>query len=298
MLRPIQRIVACTGAALLALLLSGCEVHGTVDVKSGTEAEANLIFTQAEVDCLGLTKYGGLVIKGTPASDGNQTCRAQGTIDLTSLQHFGIQLSQTGELLMVDLAIPELIGHMPIQVDISFPGKVLQGGGLVVSGNNVRLATPERMSGFSRARVVALSHPGPEWWIMSLLGGVVAGITITLTGVLLLRRWRRARTDFHGDVAEASVHPDALVPDAVVPTAIAPQPHPATPAGRARSVRDPDYGALFAPPVNEVPAVPAPALDGPVTGPGNLPSPPNPPATAVADHSIWAPREESERPID
>ena len=40
--RPWQRLAACTAAALLTLLLCGCEVHGTVDVKSGTQAEANL----------------------------------------------------------------------------------------------------------------------------------------------------------------------------------------------------------------------------------------------------------------
>jgi len=144
-------------------------------VKSGTQAEANLIFTEAQVDCLGLTKYAGLVIKGSPESDGHQTCRAQGTVDLDALKDFGIKLSQTGEYLMLDLAMPEQFGYMPTSVDITFPGAVLDGGGSTVSGNTVQLTELSGAASPGSARLVALSHAGPEWWVMALAAGFGGG---------------------------------------------------------------------------------------------------------------------------
>ncbi len=174
--RPWQRLAACTAAALLTLLLCGCEVHGTVDVKSGTQAEANLIFTDAEVDCLGITKYAGLVIKGSPAADGNQTCRAQGTIDLDALSDFGIKLSQTGEYLMLDLAMPQQYGYMPTKIDITFPGTVVDGGGSAVSGTSIQLNELVEVANPRGTRVIARSHPGPEWWVMALAAGFGGGV--------------------------------------------------------------------------------------------------------------------------
>jgi hypothetical protein len=280
MLGPWQRIAGCTAAALLALLLSGCEVHGTVDVRSGTEAEANLVFTEAEVDCLGLTKYAGLVIKGTPESDGHQTCRAQGTIDLASLKDFGIQLTQTGEYLMVDLALPQRFGYMPTQVDISFPGTVLDGGGTTVSGNSVRLDEGTGVTTFSPARVVALSHPGPAWWIMALFGGFVGGVALTVACLLLLRVRRRLRTTLQAD-AEQPLDPEATthVTEEPVPDEATVQANP----GPGEPARDAHYHALFAPPPPGAVAAAAPAPASPA---------PSPPVTVAANDRIWAPPED------
>ncbi|HEY3338805.1 MAG TPA: hypothetical protein VGK18_09900 [Propionicimonas sp.] len=278
MLRPWQRIVGCIAAALGALLLSGCEVHGTVDVKSGTQAEANLVFTDAEVDCLGLTKYAGLVIKGSPESDGNQTCRAQGTIDLDSLKDFGVELSQVGEYVIVDLALPQQYGFMPIQVDISLPGRVLEDGGLPLTGTTVRLGDATGVATLSPSKVVALSHPGPEWWVAALLGGLVAGIVLTAVVVLLARRRHSLRTTLHADAEPPE-------PDDTAPATGAPTPQQATVASGFEPdvVRDEQYEAMFAPPPpgTVVAAVRAPA-----------PAEPSPPATVAADHRIWAPPED------
>jgi hypothetical protein len=273
--RPWQRIAACTAAGLLTLLLCGCDVHGTVDVKSATQAEANLIFTEAEVDCLGLTRYAGLVIKGTPESDGHQTCRAQGTIDLDSLKDFGIKLSQTGEYLMLDLAMPEQFGYMPTKVDITFPGKVLDGGGSTVSGNSIQLNELSGAASPGRSRVVALSHAGPEWWVMALIAGFGGGVVLTVLVLLLVRRHRHLRETLQVDA-------DQLPADATTPeTGVAPPTNPAAmpDASFSEPMRDADYDALFAPPKpGTVAAVPRQPAE----------PPPPPEATTPADHEIWA----------
>jgi hypothetical protein len=282
MLRPWQRIVCCAAAALSGLLLSGCEVHGTVDVKSGTVAEANLVFTEAEVDCLGLTRYAGLVIKGSPESDGNQTCRAQGTIDTSALKDFGIELSQAGEYVIVDLALPQQFGYMPTQVDISFPGGVVQDGGLKVTGTTVRLGDASGLATLTPVKVVALAHPGPEWWVMALFGGLLTGVALTAGLLLLLRRRHRLRTTLHADT-EPSPDPDATDAPGAPPATVTPDPEPVD------AVRDADYHALFAPPPPGTTAAAGPAPER---------AAPQPPATAAADHRIWAPPDDSGRPID
>ena len=277
--RPWQRLAACTAAAVLSLLLCGCEVHGTVDVKSGTQAEANLIFTEAEADCLGLTKYAGLVIKGTPESDGNQTCRAQGTIDLTSLKDFGIQLSQTGEYLMLDLAMSQQYDDMPIKVDITFPGKVLEGGPTTVSGNSVELSQRSMATRPYSSRVVALSHAGPEWWVTALVAGFGGGVVLTVVVLLLVRRHRRLQAILQVDAEQLTT--DATAPESGTPLPANPtttvNTHPQEP------VRDATYEALFAPPV--------PGTGTPAARPPAEPPPP-PEAPAPADHEIWAPPED------
>jgi len=295
--RPWQRIAACAAAALLTLLLCGCEVHGTVDVKSGTQAEANLIFTDAEVDCLGLTKYAGLVIKGTPESDGNQTCRAQGTIELDSLKDFGIELSQTGEYLLLDLAMPQQYDYMATKVDITFPGKVLEGGRTTVSGNSVQLNERSLSTTPGSSRVIALSHTGPEWWVLALIAGFGGGVALTVVVVLLLRRHRHLRETLQVDA-------DELPPDATSPatgaspetgarhgTGASPEtgarpptnPPPPPDAGRRQPITDADYAALFAPPKPGAPATPTRPL---------APLRPPPEAAASSDHEIWAPPED------
>ncbi|HEY3406689.1 MAG TPA: hypothetical protein VGK53_00795 [Propionicimonas sp.] len=275
--RPWQRLAACTAAALFTLLLSGCEVHGTVDVKSGTQAEANLIFTEAEVDCLGLTRYAGLVIKGSPDSDGNQTCRAQGTIDLGVVKDFGITLNQTGEYLMLDLGMPQQYDYMPTKVDITFPGTVLDGGGSLVSGNSIQLTERALSAGPESSRVVvALSHAGPEWWVMALVAGFGGGVVLTVLLLLLVRRHRHLRATLQVD-ADQLPAPDATTPETGT------TPPPATPdASPQEPVRDAAYEALFAPPQ---PGMVATRTRQPA-------QPPPPPETAVpADHEIWAPPE-------
>ncbi len=279
MLGPWQRIAGCTAAALLALLLSGCEVHGTVDVRSGTEAEANLVFAEAEVDCLGLTRYAGLVIKGSPESDGNQTCRAQGTIDLDSLKDFGIQLSQTGEYVTLDLAMPQQYDYMPTKVDITFPGKVLEGGGTTVSGNSVELTQSSIAASPDNSRVVALSHVGPEWWVMALVAGFAGGVALTVAVLLLVRRHRHLSTTLQVDAEQLPT--DATTPEAAAMT----PPNPTVPpeVGPRDPVRDADYEALFAPPE---PGTVAAAARPPAQ------AEPPPEATVPADHEIWAPPED------
>lgn len=285
--RPWQRIVVCAAAALAMLLVSGCEVHGTVDVTSATRAEADLVFTEAEVDCLGLTEYAGLVITGSSDSDGNQTCTARGTLDLTSLEDFGIRLSQTGEYLMLDLAMQQRFAYMPVQVDITFPGAVLDGGGFTADGRGVHLGSLSLATSPDRSRVVALSHRGPQWWVIALAGGLLGGVVLTLAFLFGLR-WRRrvhAAWQAEADAAAGLPYPDAAAPEAARETTPEATPVAAQPQGSwERPASDPEsdaqYESLFAPPPAGTAAPPAQAASPPE---------PTPPAAATVDHRMWAP---------
>lgn len=200
--RPWQRISGGLAAGCLALLLAGCEISGTVDVRSDTEVVADLIVTKAEADCLGLTRFAGLVIKGTPDPNGNQRCRAQGTVDLAELKDYGVDVSGLGEYLMVDLALPRQFRDMPITIDITFPGRVVDAGATTASGNQVTLTEGLGVTDSPRTRVVAMSHPGPQWWVIGLVAGFGVGVCLTLVLLfLLLLRRRRLRVRVSGEGA-------------------------------------------------------------------------------------------------
>ncbi|MGV8908637.1 MAG: hypothetical protein ACOH1Y_06605 [Propionicimonas sp.] len=235
MFRPWQRILGGIAACCGALLLAGCEISGTVEVHSDSEVVANLIVTKAEADCLGLTEFAGLVVKGTPDPDGDQLCRANGIVDLAELKDYGVEVSRLGEYLMVDLALPRRIRDMPISIDITFPGPVVTAGDTTASGNQVTLTEGVGVANSGPTRVIAMSHAGPQWWVLGLTAGFVVGVGLTLAFVLVLRR-RRLRS------------------------------RPATPAA---TVREPDDDAWFAPPSSG--AMP-PASAEPVP-PGRVPGP-------------------------
>lgn len=273
-----KRILAGLAAGALALLLAGCDITGTVDVRSGKEVVADLTFTNAAVDCLGLNAFAGLTIKGTPDSDGNQLCRAQGTLDLEELRKFGIQVNQLGDYLTVDLAMPSSIGYTPMRIDLRFPGPVTDAGGTTASGNQVRLTTGIGMATTSPTRVVAMAHPGPEWWVIAGVAGFAGGILLTLAVLWALRRARRpAAGDHAADIPDAEELPPSAQAERASDAGAAP---PAHPAEAPEPVRDAAYEALFAPPTTEGSAPPDPRP------PATRAPPPHAPA---ADHSVWAP---------
>lgn len=74
------RTLAMIAGLALTMLLAGCEISGTVDVRSETEVVADFTVTHAEADCLGLEDFNGLVVKGSPDPSGGQVCRAQGPL--------------------------------------------------------------------------------------------------------------------------------------------------------------------------------------------------------------------------
>ncbi len=289
-----RRSLGTLAGVALALLLAGCEITGTVDVRSETEVVADFTITHAEADCLGLEEFRGLVVRGTPDSSGNQVCRAQGTIDLNAFEDVGLGLSRVGEFLVLDLAVPEQLGYAPIDVTVIFPGQVIEAGGGRAAGNRVTLEPGTGITSAGGTRVVALAHPGPEWWVLGVLAGLVCGAALTLAGFWFWRRRRAQRPPatgsappevppeggqpVDGDPAPAPAGSDQPVPsvaDRVVPE----QPAPGNSG-------DPDYAARFAPPPGHRTGPREPA---PVSVPAPVQLPP-----ADAEHLVWAPPEERE----
>jgi hypothetical protein len=128
--------------------------------------------------------------------------------------------------------------------------------------------------------VVALSHAGPEWWVMTLFAGFGGGVALAVA-VLLLLRWRQ-------HLRALQLDPEQLLPptDATTPEAAATKPTNLTTTpdqGFSEPVRDADYAGLFAPPRPGAAAVQA-----------RPPAQPQPTAEAgvPADHEIWAPPED------
>ena len=283
-----QHILRGLAGCGLALVLAGCEITGTVDIRSGTQVGANLLITGAQADCLGLTEFAGLAIKRTPDPDGSQVCRANGTVDLEQLEEFGVTVSQVGEHVMVDLNIPRRVGYVPLEVDITFPGAVLDPGGATAAGNQVKLIQNSGRGSLNTTKVVALSHPGPEWWVIGLSAGFVGGVGLTLALLCLFGHRRRLAADQgEGDVLrppdEAGAPPPPSPPTGGPPAATPPWSVPSA------TVRDPDYEALFAPPSAHEPAWadPAPATSGEAEG-----------SESGSDHRIWGPPEDRGDPID
>ena len=256
-----QHLLRGLGCCCVALSLAGCEISGTVDVRSANQVEANLVITDAEADCLGLTEFAGLAIKGTPNPGGSQICRANGTVDLGKLKEIGVTVSEVGEYVTVELAMPPRVGPVPLKVDISFPGAVLDTGGATAWGNRVTLTQSTGRETLNTTKVVALSHPGPQWWVIGLSSGFAGGVGLTLVLLWLFGRRRRL-----------AARPLSPVP-----------PEPST------TVRDPEYEALFAPPSADeparVPLSPAPSGKAGEAEPG-------------ADHRVWGPPGDRGDPID
>jgi hypothetical protein len=127
--------------------------------------------------------------------------------------------------------------------------------------------------------VIALSHAGPEWWVLALAAGFGGGIVVTVL-VLLLLRWRRHLRTLQVE-AEQLLPIEATAPES---GAAPPTNTPATPDADSREpMRDADYGALFAPPKPGTPTAQRLPL---------APLRPPPEAIVPADHEMWAPPED------
>ncbi len=278
-------IVALAGLGV-ATLLAGCEITGTVDVRSETEVVADLTITHAEADCLGLEDFQGLVIKGTPDASGNQICRARGTLDLAAFEDIGVKVSRVGEYLVLDLEVPQQLGYAPLDLKVSFPGQVVEQGGGRAFGNQVTLTAGTGLTTSGRTRVVALAHPGPEWWVVGLAAGLVSGIALTMAWLWLRRR--RGRQPAAGQAAVPSLPDGGAQP---VGTSSPIPERPAAEVTNPNPARDPAYDASFAPPPGHqaAPLEPDPtSLPATVT----LPQP-------ATEHLVWAPPEEQrEMPSD
>jgi hypothetical protein len=155
---------------------------------------------------------------------------------------------------------------------------VLDGGGSTVSGTSIQLNELVEVANPGGTRVIALSHAGPEWWVLALVAGFGGGVVLTVVVLLLVRRHRHLQATLQVDAEQLPT--DATAPE----TGTAPPTNlPATPDKAPREpVRDAAYEALFAPP-----------RPGTVTAQTRPPAEPPPPPepTAPADHEIWAPPE-------
>ena len=165
---------------------------------------------------------------------------------------------------------------------ITFPGQVLDGGGGKTDYNRVHFERGWGLGAMGKTRIVALNHAGPPWWVLAAGGGALGGALLALALLLLLRRRSQAhRTD---DATESALivdgsglaedgDPAGPLPAADPPDVTGPAPQP---------IDWGDQSAFWASEGADHPsqpvAVPIAHLPGPLAEP--------------VDHSMWAPPEQ------
>jgi len=140
---------------------------------------------------------------------------------------------------------------------ITFPGQVVDGGGGKTDYNRVHFERGWGLGAMGKTRIVALNHAGPPWWVLAAGGGALVGALLTLALVLLPRR----RPQAHGTDEAPGLAP--MVDGSGV-------------------AEDGDQSAFWASEGADHPsqpvAVPIAHLPGPLAEP--------------VDHSMWAPPEQ------
>ncbi|HQA78691.1 MAG TPA: hypothetical protein PLL50_10090 [Propionicimonas sp.] len=248
------RVVTLVAAAVAALLLTGCEIEGSVDVVSSEQVALDLTFTGTAEDCQQFpdSSVYGLTVD-TTYDDDQATCRMYGTVDARTLADVFpyFVATEVGDHYLFSTRFGGY-SFDSVDVTVGFPGDVVSATRGEVSGNQVRLTDPADFSGENEVvKIVAHSRPGAQWWPALLAGGSVLAAGAAFVVGLLVGRRRR-------DASEAAETFD-LTPDVGRPI--------------DRSWYAPDAHT-------RVPTEPA-------TGDFRAPSGP-------ADHSAWAPPAEGE----
>lgn len=281
--RRLSGAVAALALAALSLTLTGCDLEGTIDVRSEQEIVVDVSVSDSAEACLGLSSQSLASLK--VAVDDAGGCRITGTLGQQNPAAELVTLSVVGENYVLDLNFPEGAGELPMDLFVTFPGQVVDGGGGRTDYNRVHFERGWGLGAVGKTRIVALNHPGPPWWVLAAGGGVLVGVLLTLALLLLLRRRRRAQAQLTGQVAELTPIVEAAAAraedgdqDGLVN--LTDPPDATWPAPQASDLMD--QSAFWAPEEGDHPSQP-------VAVP--IAHPPGPLAEPV-DHSIWAPPEQ------
>ena len=252
--RRLSGAAAAFTLAALSLTLTGCDLAGTIDVRSEQEILVDLFVSDSAEACVALSNQSLASLKVEVDRGG---CRITGTLGQNNPAPELVTLSVVGENYVLDLNFPEGAAELPMDLLITFPGQVVDGGGGRTDYNRVHFERGWGLGAMGKTRIVALNHAGPPWWVLAAGGGALAGALLTLALLLLLRR--RTQADGTDDATELA------------------------PIGEGSGLaEDGDQSAFWASEGDGHPsqrvAVPIAHLPGPLAEP--------------VDHSIWAPPEQ------
>lgn len=205
--RRLGGAVAAFAMAALSLTLTGCDLAGRIDVRSEQEIVVDLYVSDAAQACVTLSEQ-SLASLSVVVDRGG--CRVTGTLGRQNPAPELVALLVVGEHYVLDLSFPEGAGEVPMDVIVTFPGMVLDGGGGRTDSHRVHFERGFGLGGVGKVRIVALNHPGPLWWELAAGGGVLLGALSTVTVLLLLRRRRQSQTQGTGEVTELASIGDGL----------------------------------------------------------------------------------------
>lgn len=265
--------------ALLGLLLTGCNITGTVDIRSADEVALDITVSDIGRDsreCDAWAPMPSTQVKVTAA--GSDGCRIQGIVHPALLGQY-VTVVQAGEYLEFRFnplsAAPgaepsggdDYYGFKYMKADllVTFPGQVLNSTG-TIDGNRVRFTDGTQLNRAFGWQARALNHIGPEWAVVGPIVGVGAGLALAAVGLHLLRRARAAGAP-------------------TVATGTAPQPA-AEPVETAEATKAQQSVLEHADSTKDAEATKPPADDS-VWGPDPPAQVPRP--RAPQDPAIWAP---------
>jgi hypothetical protein len=244
-----HRAVAGLGLALAGSLLTGCHAQGTFDVLSEERIAVDLIVTGADVNCPHGADALKLTVTTTIDQYGDQVCHVTGETQATYFSPFGITISPAAEYLVLQANLAGGRDSWPASdIDVRFPGKVMDASLGVVSDNVVRITDLEALTQGSGLHAVGLRSAGPPQWMIAGLTGAGAGIVLTLIVGLVLVLVRRLRRDPLAPLDDVAFPPAVAATTARAPlTVVAPVgPVPAASAGPPRP--QPEDTSWFAQP--------------------------------------------------
>lgn len=269
-----RRLVRALLVMLALTAFAGCEVTGSVDVRSADAVAVDLTVKGDDYYLPCDSSNWGAAGKSLGFNEfvddrGETTCRVFGTIHPELVRDM-LQVSQPGEYLEaasnpLSMAPGKEIpigsvwssARTKLDVTVTFPGRVLSSTG-EADGNKVHFGDPKQYVRPFGLRATALGHPGPEWSVLGPIVGVGVGIGLAVLW-WYLRRQRRRATRLAG----------------------APIPDPgADDAGQPDQPPDPDQGDDHEPQVLTTELV-EPGLDPPPAS-GVPPTDPDP------SESVWA----------
>jgi len=281
----LRRLLTIVIGLVAAVLLTGCDVTGTVKVRSDDMVDLDL---RVALDRGDVCDWSGLADAVQTSEQrgrrGARVCVIRGTIPKERLRRWNVAIAHSGEhidvtfnpLGLVDGEGPvDDIGVDLVDVVVEFPGQVVDSNA-TVSGNTVEVTGVPRLTSSPALRAVALDHPGPPLFLLLpaaafALGGLAVG--------LLVRNARNREataavvgqqaTSVHRPEQQAGAAGSAGLAEPVPPVADLPlpgaldEPPPEGPTGWERPAEEPVESAQ-------------PRSDGP----------------AEPDHVKWAPPED------
>jgi len=189
-----HRAVAGLGVALAGALLTGCHAQGTFEVLSEERVAVDVVVTGADVNCPHGADALKLTVTTTIDQYGDQVCHVTGETQATYFSPFGITVSPAAEYLVLQANLSGGTDSWPAaDIDVRFPGKVMDASLGSVSGNVVRITDLGALTQGSGLHAVGLASPGPPRWMVAAAAGTGAGIAATLITVLTVVMVRRRR---------------------------------------------------------------------------------------------------------